>query len=82
MEKETFYEECARVLGTQHDYKTIPQYGHNGRWGPRQPGNGRFPGFGTIRWFGPTCIVVSLTNPVAMTRTFKSPEEALKALVA
>ncbi len=84
MEKdEEFYGECAKILGS--DQKFIPNIISNrgrrsGRWGPRQPGNGRFPGFGTIRVFSDRHIHMALNKPESIIKTFDSKEKALEFL--
>ena len=78
MTKEEFYEECAKLLGTQYEYvNVITNTRRTNRWGPRQPGNGRFPGIGLIRWFSPTCIHVAITG---FNGVLKSPEEVFEIL--
>jgi hypothetical protein len=57
--EERFYWECARLLDVVHTYR--PWIGRPpDRWNNRHSGNGRFPGFGTIRMYGPSQIHVSL----------------------
>ncbi len=81
MEKEKFYQLCAVALGTEHKFKEINYTKRwSNRWGPREPGNGRFPNFGIIRWYGPTMIHMSLVHPESITRTFSSPDAALAFL--
>lgn len=81
MEKEEFYQLCATALGTTHNYKYIPQNRRRtNRWGPREPGNGRFPDFGVIRWYGPSMIHVCLVYPESVNRTFSSPQAAITFL--
>lgn len=79
---EEFYNECAKILGS--DQKFIPNIpksrGRSGRWGPRQPGNGRFPEFGTIRIFSDTLIHMSLNKPETIVKTFDSKEKVLEFL--
>ena len=79
---EEFYNECAKILGS--DQKFIPNIpksrGRSGRWGPRQPGNGRFPEFGTIRIFSDTQIHMSLNKPETIVKTFDSKEKVLEFL--
>lgn len=81
MEKEQFYQECGALLGIEYNYLEIY---HNkrrtNRWGPREPGNGRFPDFGIIRWFSPTCIHVSLIKPKPINKFFNSSESVLSFL--
>lgn len=77
-EKEKFYNDCADLLETSYEFvKIIPNTRRSGRWGPRQPGNGRFPGFGLIRWFSAKVIHVHLINPVQVDKVFDSAETAL-----
>lgn len=75
-----FYDECARILGAPHAYRNPP--GRITRWNNRAPGNGRFPGRGLIRVFGPHHIQISLRRPVELHLLCHSTEEALKALRA
>ena len=71
MNKE-FYDKCADIMGTTHDYRTpVPR---RTRWNNRLLGNGRFPNRGVIRPFGDKCIHVMLTNP-RVCQTFDSPEQ-------
>lgn len=94
MEKKEFYEKCAKLLGTENLYVEKPKPAkrfnretgkmyqpitRKTRWGPREPGNGRFPGHGLIRIFGSNTIHVSLSNP-SLNGTFSSFEEVLEAL--
>lgn len=46
-----FYDRCAAILGIPHEYNEPTNFKRS-RWNNRQPGNGRFPGFGTIQCFG------------------------------
>jgi len=94
MNKEEFFNECAKILGTEHNYvdlKPLKRYNRitgkmtqtgsaYTRWGPRIPGNGRFPGFGLIRVFGPTNIFVALHHPIAINQQFKNFDEVLEFL--
>jgi len=77
-EKETFYEECGKILGMNHDY-VVPYAALNrpNRWNNRTPGNGRFPGIGCIHMYGERCIHVMLLTPVKINKHFKSKEEVL-----
>lgn len=76
-----FYAACAAILGCEHAYRPWTGRGPN-RWNNRAPGNGRFPGFGTVRFFGPGCIHVSLHAPRAVNRPARSAEEAYAILRA
>nr|CAD6437860.1 hypothetical protein REQ54_04307 [Rhizobium sp. Q54] len=78
---ERFYADCAQLLGTQIEYSRWP-YGTPDRWNNRRPGNGRFPGFGIIRMFGPNLVQVSLRHPVKLHGTYRSREAALSAVRA
>lgn len=94
MEQKEFYAKCAEIVGTESKYITPKKLAkrfnrHTGemylpptgatRWGGREPGNGRFPGLGLIRCFGPGCIQINIKNP-NLSGTYKSYEEALDAL--
>lgn len=77
--EEAFYRDCAAILGSVHNYR--PWIGRPpNRWNNRHPGNGRFPGFGTIRMHAPDRIHVSLRSPVPITRTCTSPEDVFHLL--
>lgn len=78
MENEEFYEICADILGATHEGRAFTQYKRT-RWNNRTPGRGRYPGFGIIRLFG-NIVHVALLNPVTVTRTFDSREEAIAFL--
>lgn len=74
-----FYQRCAELLGASHTYK--PWVHHKiTRWNNRTPGNGRFPGFGTIKMFGPTLIHVSLRHPCVVNRVCRSQDEVFALL--
>jgi len=87
MDKFDFYAEVARVLGTTHEALMLPkrrlrdgrEVVWRSRWGPRQPGNGRFPGHGIARWFGPADVHLAFSRPVVSGR-FNSAAAALNAL--
>ena len=87
--EEEFYSDCAEILGTEHEYRDCvprPKMHRDGevyipstmatRWGGREPGNGRFPGFGIIRLFGDT-VQIRLTKPKQISATSDGREEAL-----
>jgi hypothetical protein len=77
--EEEFYRECARLLGTVHTYR--PWIGPPpNRWNNRHPGNGRFPGFGTIRMHAPNRIHVALRHPVHITRSCASSADVYRLL--
>ena len=72
-QKQDFYSTCAEILQTNHQY--VPGLTtYRTRWNDRDPGNGRFPGFGTIRWFGPTAMHVASMDP-PINRSFSSEQE-------
>lgn len=66
IEQQEFYRSCAKILGVEHEFS--PRYSKRTRWNHRCPGNGRFPGHGTIRWFNRDNIYVSLHTPPATGR--------------
>lgn len=91
--EEDFYGECAEILGTEHEYRDQvprPKVSRDGvvytpsttqtRWGPRTPGNGRFPGFGLIRLFWPNTVQINLTKPKIISITIEGREQALDYL--
>lgn len=77
--KEDFYRTCAELLGAVHEFRPWTHDGPN-RWNNRHAGNGRFPGFGVIRIFGPNLVQFALRRPVAFRAVFRSPTEAIAAL--
>ena len=80
MEKEDFYQQCADILGAEHIW-TEPGVVRT-RWTNRYctGGNGRFPGFGLIRWNASDLIQVTLRYPTTVNQWCKSPEEVLELL--
>ena len=90
MNKKDFYNQIAILLNTTHTYSTfndnLPVNKKTGirfntnatRWGPRTPGNGRFPGHGIVRDFGSE-ILVNLHEP-EINGIFESREKALNAI--
>ena len=90
--EEDFYGRCAEILGTEHQYRDgvpRPKMDREGkmytpssratRWGGREPGNGRFSGFGLIRLFGNT-VQINLTKPKRISAIIDGREEALAFL--
>jgi len=77
--EEDFYRECARLLTATHTYRPWVGPPPN-RWNNRHPGNGRYPGFGTIRMHAPNQIHVSLRHPVSVSRICRSPKEVFRLL--
>lgn len=77
--EEAFYRECARLLDAVHTYH--PWIGRPpNRWNNRNPGNGRFPGFGTIRMYGPNYIHISLRQPVVVNKVCRSQNDVFRLL--
>ena len=75
---EKFYQDVADLLRVEssYAYDALTVGGsYRTRWNNRRPGNGRFEGFGLVRYFGPNLIHVAITNPVKVTRTFDGTEE-------
>src|ERR1051326_5059587 len=91
MELEEFYQRCADLLCTDHDYHEPPTVRfpirHDGtirntyktRYNGRVPGNGRFPGRGIVRVYGPSNVHVVLRDP-SLTGTYPSLDDALTAI--
>jgi len=80
-EKETFYEECAKVLGVESAYKApYHDYKWPNRWNNRAPGNGRFEGRGLVQMYGPSCIHIVLHHPQKVNKQVRSTDEAIAFL--
>jgi len=69
--KKTFYARCGEIIGVEHDWNEPVK--RRTRWNNRFLGNGRYPGFGTIRFFNPNFIHVMSRHHGA--KTFKGEEE-------
>lgn len=82
-EVELFYQDVSDLLGIPNNYEYNP-YTVGGkyrtRWNNRAPGNGRFEGYGLIRFFGPSMIHVAINKPIYLSGTFSSKQEVLDAL--
>lgn len=78
--EEGFYQTCAAMLGVSYQYKPGPS--RITRWNNRNPGNGRFPGFGMIRMYGPTQIHVCLRHPEIINRRCSSVDEVFSLIAA
>lgn len=76
-----FYARCAELLGCAHTYRRWVGRPPN-RWNNRSPGNGRFPGFGTIRRFGANSIHVSLRAPFSINALFDNEADVFEAISA
>lgn len=79
MTNDEFYEQVAQILGTEYDCKPFPWYKRT-RWNNRQPGSGRYPGFGVVRCFGDQ-VHIALHTP-NINKIANSKEEAIKLLTA
>jgi hypothetical protein len=69
--EQDFLDQCAEILNINHEY--IRPYLKRDRWNTRKLGNGRFPGFGVIRYHSSSCIMVM--SHKGGTRMFNSEEE-------
>ncbi|MFL5021520.1 MAG: hypothetical protein ACJ8DW_04600 [Microvirga sp.] len=69
----------ARLLDAVHTHRPLIGRPPN-RWNNRHPGNGRFPGFGTIRMHTPNHIHVALRQPVILNRVCRSSDEVYDLL--
>lgn len=82
-EVESFYQDVSDLLGIENNYR-YDVYSVGGkyrtRWNNRKPGNGRFEGYGIIRFFSPTVIHVAITNPISLSGIFGSKAEVLEVL--
>jgi len=54
--EQEFYAKCGELLGLEHKY--VVPYKRKTRWNQRNPGNGRYKGFGVIRYFNEANIHV------------------------
>lgn len=91
MNEEDFLEQCAFILGVNHEYRErtpVPKMPdregnirntYKGRYNGRIPGNGRFPGSGIIRSFG-CYIQVRLTTP-PLHGNYSNFDDALLAII-
>jgi hypothetical protein len=79
MADEEFYRKVADILGVHYAHIEPASGNTSKRWGPRRPGNGRFPGHGIVRMFSPTDIHIAMNHP-PVSGSFKSPEAALSAI--
>lgn len=78
--EERFYQDVAELLRVENNWEHNPHKGWRTRWNNRKPGNGRFEGYGLIRFFGPTMIHVVLNKPLKINKVFNSTEEVLAVL--
>lgn len=77
--EEGFYHAVAELLACSgHVYERFP-YERRNRWNHRRLGNGRYPGHGIVRRFGPGVILVRLNSP-SIHGVFGSAEEAISAI--
>ncbi len=68
-EKQEFYTKCGEILNIEHVYAEPVR--RRNRWNTRRLGNGRYPGFGLIRCYGTTVMVISKNG----SRVYKTYEE-------
>jgi hypothetical protein len=80
---EQFYQDVSDLLGIENKY-SYDAITHGGlyrtRWNNRAPGNGRFEGYGIIRYFSDTCIHLAINKPVSAHGIFTSKQEVLDFL--
>jgi len=77
MNKTDFYMTCDVLLGQTHEPPKY--YRKRGRWGPREPGSGRYNGFGLIRYFSSNLVHLSIKYPKVISKTVTA-EEALQII--
>lgn len=73
---EIFYENCSKILNLEHTHIEPVQY--RNRWNNRKPGNGRYTGYGLIRFYNNEFIHVQFASKGS--GIFKSPEEVYEFL--
>lgn len=77
--KKEFYEKCADILDTAHVWREPVK--KRTRWNTRLDGNGRYPGYGVIRWFHPNAIHVAFHHPKpGVSRMFTNEDDVYSFL--
>lgn len=76
--EQDFYNRVAKILQIEYNY--IVPFFKKTRWNARCLGNGRFPGYGLIRMYGPKLIHVVLNHPVHTNKHFTDIDECIKFL--
>ena len=77
--EQSFYLAVAEKLQCDgHIYRQFP-FRRRTRWNNRTAGNGRYPGHGLVRYFGPSHIDVRLNHP-PVSGVYCSTELALAAI--
>jgi hypothetical protein len=75
MEKQEFYDEVGAILGVGDIY--VENLPYRRRWGQRKPGNGRYEGYGIVRYFGTNLVHIAFHG---LNGTYHNPDEALIAI--
>lgn len=78
MSNEEFYIRCAEIIGISYECSPFPYYKRT-RWNNRNPGSGRYPGFGIIRKFGDQ-IHVSLRHTISHNKIYNSEKDVFTFL--
>lgn len=78
MEDNEFYDAIAEILGTTHT-GVRPMFPHKKRWYNREPGRGRYPGYGIVRVFG-SDVHMSFNAPVVFSAIVKGKSAAVDLL--
>jgi hypothetical protein len=73
-----FYQRVADIIGGKHEGEPFRWHART-RWNNRIAGQGRYPGFGTVRLFGDV-VHIALRHPVAFHATIEGREEALERM--
>jgi len=73
-----FYQEVAAIIGGAHEGGPFEFHART-RWNNRTAGQGRYPGFGTVRLFG-DIVHVALREPVYMHATIEGRRAAIVAI--
>lgn len=73
--EQEFYAKCGELLHKDHTYR--PPNFRRTRWNNRKPGNGRYEGFGLIRYHNETQIYIVSRKG---TKMFKSENEVYEFL--
>jgi hypothetical protein len=73
-----FYQRVAAIIGGTHEGQPFRWHART-RWNNRIAGQGRYPGFGTVRLFG-DIVHVALRHPVALHAAIEGREAAIAAI--
>ena len=73
-----FYQQVATIIGGVHEGRPFEWHART-RWNNRIAGQGRYPGFGTVRLFGDV-VHVALREPAPLHAVIEGRQAALDAI--